>query len=220
MSSAIIQLIVLAAVAIFLLLRLRSVLGTRDGFERPPRAATTDTAASPGKRPQLAVIEGGEEIADFVDSGSEAAKALRQMKEVEPDWSIRDFLEGAKAAYEMILMAYERGNIEEVKDLVDPEIYAAFRDAIAEREAAGLTVEASFVGLKDVRITDAWFDPKTNDAEITVNFTGELISTVRNAEGEIVEGSPTAIRRQKDVWTFARRMGSPDPNWTLVSTDG
>lgn len=220
MSSAIIQLIVLAAIAIFLLLRLRSVLGTRDGFERPPRVATRQEESPAEERPKLAVIEGGDEVADFVDPASQAARALRMMKEVEPGWSIRDFLEGAKAAYELILMAYERGNIEEVKDLVDPEIYAAFREAIEARERQGLTVEAEFVGLKDVRISDAWLDPKTNEAEITVDFTGELISTVRNSEGEIVEGSPTAIRRQKDRWTFARKMGSPDPNWILISTDG
>ncbi len=220
MSSAIIQLIVLAAVAVFLLLRLRSVLGTRDGFERPPRAAGSSSPAPAEKRPQLAVIEGGENIADFVDPESDAARALRQMKEAEPGWSIRDFLEGAKAAYEMILMAYERGNVEEVRDLVDPEIYAAFREAVAEREARGLSVEAQFVGIRDASITDAWFDPESGEAEVTVSFTGELISTVRNAEGDIVEGSPTAIRRQKDVWTFARKMGSSDPNWTLVSTDG
>ena len=89
---------------------------------------------------------------------------------------------------------------------------------IADREAQGLSIEADFVGVREVTLADATFDRDTSEAELTVRFVGELTSVVRNAEGEIVEGNPTEIKRQRDVWTFARDMGADDPNWQLVAT--
>jgi predicted lipid-binding transport protein (Tim44 family) len=89
---------------------------------------------------------------------------------------------------------------------------------VEERHRNGYKVEATFVGISDLGLRDATFDPATREAELAVRFVGELTSVVRDSAGEIVEGSPTAIRRQKDVWTFARVMGSDDPNWILVAT--
>jgi len=81
-----------------------------------------------------------------------------------------------------------------------------------------LTVEATFVGLRELVLTDATFDRASREAEVTVRFTGELTSVIRNRSGEVVEGSPTEIKRQRDVWTFARTMGADNPNWLLVAT--
>jgi predicted lipid-binding transport protein (Tim44 family) len=220
MSSAIIQLLVLAAIAVFLIVRLRNVLGTREGFEKPP-LPMPGTAEGRGRgRREFEVIEGGpdRDITDHVAEGTAAAKALMAMKLVEPSFSVGEFLRGARAAYEMILMAFERGELEPVRPFLSPEVYASFAEVVAARERQGLTVEAHFVGLREILISDAEFDRATNEAEITVRFTGELTSAVRNAAGEIVEGSTTAIRQQRDVWTFARKMGSGDPNWQLVAT--
>jgi predicted lipid-binding transport protein (Tim44 family) len=89
---------------------------------------------------------------------------------------------------------------------------------IAERKEKGLTIESNFVGVRDVSLVSARFDRDTNEAEVTVRFLGELTSVVKNADGEIVEGSPTEIKRQRDVWTFGRTMGANDPNWQLVAT--
>lgn len=219
MSSSIIQLLVLAAIAIFLILRLRSVLGSREGFEKPPlpKAADPDDRA---RRREFAVIEGGpdRDIADHVPDGSPSARALAAMKMAEPGFSVSEFLHGARGAYEMILMSFERGEIDQIRPFLGPEVAETFAEVIDMREREGLTVEASFVGLRELALHEATFDRDTREAEISVRFVGEITSVVRNRAGEIVEGSPTEIKRQRDVWTFARSMGSNDPNWQLVAT--
>ncbi|EAR53038.1 transporter, Tim44 family protein [Oceanicola granulosus HTCC2516] len=218
MNSPIIQLLVLAGIAVFLILRLRSVLGTREGFEKPP--VTESDRSALRRRPDLEVIEGGpdRDIVDHVDAGSDAADALARMKRAEPAFGVGDFLGGARGAYEMILMAFENGDLSEVKDFLGPEVYEAFSQVIEERRERGLHVEATFVGLSEITLKDAEFDETTREAELTVRFTGEITSVVRDAGGDIVEGSPTEIKRQRDVWTFARTMGANDPNWILVAT--
>ncbi len=220
MSSAVIQLLVLAGIAIFLILRLRSVLGSREGFEKPqvPMGGATDQARAP--RREFEVIEGGvdRDITDHVDDGSDAAKALAAMKIAEPGFHVGEFLQGARQAYEMILMAFEQGDMEEVKAFIADDVYEAFAEVVASREAQGLTVEANFVGVREVSLIDATFDRDTATGEITVRFVGELTYVVRDAQGEVVEGDPNSIKRQKDVWSFAREMGTGDPNWQLVAT--
>ena len=218
MNSPIIQLLVLAAIAIFLILRLRSVLGTREGFEKPPLPAPAD--ARRRARPELEVIEGGadRDITDHVPEGSESARALAAMKAVDGNFNVREFLTGARAAYEMILMAFERGDVAAVKPFISAEVHDAFSAVVAEREEKGLKVEATFVGISDLTLKEASFDRKSGEAEIAVRFVGEMTSVVRDRAGDIVEGSPTEIKRHRDVWTFARKMGSPDPNWILVAT--
>jgi predicted lipid-binding transport protein (Tim44 family) len=220
MSSAVIQLLVLAGIAIFLILRLRSVLGTREGFEKPPvsTGGPNDRMRSP--RRDFEVIEGGmdRDITDHVDDGTDAAKALAAMKMAEPGFNVGEFLQGARSAYEMILMAFEQGDMEQVKPFVAEDVFEAFMDVIRAREEQGLTVDANFVGLRDVQLVDASFDRDTQTGEVTVRFVGELTSVVRNAAGEVVEGDPQEIKRQRDVWSFARRMGTGDPNWQLVAT--
>lgn len=220
MSSAVIQLLVLAGIAIFLILRLRNVLGSREGFEKPPLSLPGEGAAAPRSRRDFEVIEGGpdEDITDHVPEGSPAARALAAMKAAEPSFGVRDFLQGARGAYEMILMAFERGELDQVRPFLAPEVFDTFAEVVAERERQGLKVEANFVGLREIGVADATFDETSREGEISVRFVGELTSAVRNAAGEIVEGSTTDIKRQRDVWTFARVMGSSDPNWQLVAT--
>lgn len=217
MNSPIIQLLVLAGIAIFLILRLRSVLGTREGFEKPP--VTRDQARGIS-RSDLEVIEGGpdRDIIDHVKEGSDDAVALAAMKRVDPAFNVGEFLGGARGAYEMILMAFERGDLASVKDFISEDVYDAFDGVVADREKQGLTVDATFVGLSDLGLKAATFDESDSEAELTVRFTGELTYQVRDQGGDIVEGSETEIKRQKDVWTFARIMGTDDPNWRLVAT--
>lgn len=219
MSSSLLQLLVLAGIAIFLILKLRSVLGTRDGYENPPEITSSRRSAP---RRDFEVIEGGpdRDITDHVEDGSEAAKALAAMKMAEPGFSVSEFLQGARGAYEMILMAFENGDVDGLRPFLASDVMETFEDVIRQREEQGLTIEASFVGLREIALHDATFDRAESEAEVTVRFVGELTSVVRNAEGEIVEGDPNAIKRQRDVWTFARKMGSSDPNWVLVATGG
>ena len=220
MSSAIIQLLVLAGIAVFLILRLRSVLGTRDGFEKPPVPLQGSDDAPRRGRPEFDVIEGGpdRDITDHVEDGSTAAKALASMKMAEPGFNVSEFLEGARGAYEMILMAFENGDLEDVRGFLSDDVAEAFESVIADREAQGLTIEASFVGVREVTLAGAEFDRDTSTGDVTIKFVGELTSAVKNAEGEIIEGNLNEIKRQKDVWTFSRVMGSNDPNWALVAT--
>ena len=219
MNSAVLQLLVLAGIAVFLILRLRSVLGSREGFEKPP-VSVGKGEPQRRSRPEFEVIEGGpdRDITDHVADGTDAAKALAAMKLAEPGFSVSEFLEGARGAYEMILMAFERGDLSEVRDFLAPEVTTTFDEVIERRREQGLTVEANFVGLRELTLGAAAFDRATEEGEITVRFLGELTSVVRNAAGEVIEGSPSEIRRQRDAWTFARRMGANDPNWILVAT--
>ena len=217
MSSSLIQLLVLAGIAVFLILRLRSVLGTREGFEKPP--VTGPTTSSRG-RPEFDVIEGGpdHDIIDHVEDGSNSAKSLAAMKMAEPGFMVGSFLEGSRGAYEMILMAFENGDLSEVDGFLAEEVAETLQAVIDQREEQGLTVEANFVGVREVSLKEADFDRETSEGEVTVRFVGELTSVVKNADGEVVEGNANEIKRQRDVWTFARIMGSDNPNWQLVAT--
>ena len=221
MSSPLLQLLVLAGIAVFLILKLRGVLGTREGFEKPP--AEADERDEPTRmRREFEVIEGGPDrvITDNVPEDSEAAKALAAMKLVEPDFGVTDFIGGARGAYEMILMAFENGELDDVRDFLSEEVFDAFVDVVGAREDDGLTVEAQFGGVREISIVDASFDRADNFAEISVRVVAELVSVVKNAEGDIIEGDSKSMKKQKDVWTFGRTMGSNDPNWQLVATGG
>lgn len=219
MSSSIIQLIVLAAIAIFLILRLRDVLGTREGFEKP--VVTRSETENVNRSAKFEVIEGGPDadITDHVDD-ADSIEALTQMKGVEPSFSVGDFLGGARGAYEMILMGFEAGDLASIKPFLSDEVYETFATVVEEREKAGLQIEANFVGLREMRLTGAEFDASSKEAEIEMRFIGELTSVVRDKAGEIIEGNPNEVKRQKDVWTFARVMGASNPNWQLVATGG
>lgn len=217
MNGSFLQLLVLAAIAIFLILKLRSVLGTRDGFEKPQ---VVREAHTPQTQVDEADMKDGvdRDITDHVPAGSPQAKALTEMKRAEPDFALTPFLSGARQAYEMILMAFERGDLDAIRPFLSDEVEASFGEVIAAREAQGLTIEANFIGLKEMVLQDATFDPVTRFAELTVRFVGELTSVVRDKTSQIVEGDTKTIKRQRDVWTFARQMGSNDPNWQLVAT--
>lgn len=218
MNSPLLQLLVLAGIAVFLILRLKSVLGTREGFEKPPMPKAQNDRSS---RPDLEVIEGGPDldITDHVPEDSAAAHALAEMKRIEPSFHVGDFLGGARGAYEMIVMAYETGDLSDIQPFLSEEVYETFVDGVAAREDQGLTIEANFIGVREVKLVDARLDPETSEAEVEIRFVAELNSAVRNEAGDIVEGSLTEIKRQKDTWAFARTMGADDPNWQLVSTD-
>jgi predicted lipid-binding transport protein (Tim44 family) len=221
MGSQMIQILILAGIALFLILRLRSVLGTREGFEKP---AETPAPLPPRPRDRaFDVIEGGTvdpDIADFADPEGTTGKALADMKRVDRDFTVAEFQHGARAAYEMIVMAYENGDLDLLRAHLSPEVYASFAAAIEARKAKGLTVEANFAGVREVKLVDAHFDAGSNEGDITMRFVGELTSVVRDPEGRIVEGAPGEHKQQKDVWTFTRNMASDNPNWLLSGTGG
>ncbi|AUM75199.1 Tim44/TimA family putative adaptor protein [Paracoccus jeotgali] len=219
MQNPMIQLLVLAAIAVFLILRLRGVLGTRDGFE--PTRIEDDARQVPdltvidddGPRPAV-----DDDLADHVDADNPALPALKAMKRADPSFSLGEFLSGAKQAYEMILLAFERGDLDEVRPFLSPEVAGAFDQVIEARREAGHQVEAQYLGTRETALTSAQFDPQTAVAELTVRFVGEMISATKDADGNVIEGNPRTARKQRDDWTFERVMTSPDPNWRLVAT--
>jgi predicted lipid-binding transport protein (Tim44 family) len=220
MGSQMVQIIILAAIALFLVLRLRSVLGTREGYEKPPEVSGPVRS---NRQRSFEVIEGGgadPDISDFIDPEGQAGKALAAMKRVDPSFSVAEFTHGARQAYEMIVMAYESGDLETLREFLSPDVYQPFADAIAERNEKGYTVEASFVGVREVTLVDAHYEARSDEGDITMRFLGELTSVVKDREGRIVEGDPNEIKQQRDVWTFTRHMGSDDPNWLLTGTGG
>ncbi|MCE2523760.1 MAG: Tim44 domain-containing protein [Rhodobacteraceae bacterium] len=217
MGSSLLQLIALAAVAIYLVFRLRNTLGTRDGFENPTRRTprTPQVHSSPSE-PEEAEVD--YEITQFADAGSSTAIALAAMKQAEPGFSVEDFVAGARAAYEQILIGFAKGEIEDLKPFLALEVYESFKETVDARNQEGHSYEAKFVGLRETKLVNAEIDAADSRAEIGMQFVGEVISYVTDAEGNIVEGDPETIRRQRDSWIFARRMGSSDPNWELVAT--
>jgi len=215
MNPALIELIILAGIAVFLFLRLKSVLGTREGFEKPRMQPKTDSP----KR-EFKVIDGGEDkdITDNVEKNSKSANALKIIKEKDENFTVNEFLSGARSAYEWILMSFEKNEMDDIRDLLSEEVAEAFDSVVEQRVSQGLTIEAEFIGVREMKLVDADYNLKTDTAEIVVSFVGEITSVVKNASGEIIEGDSKKIKRQKDTWTFSKNIKSSDPNWLLVAT--
>ena len=216
MNMQLIQLLALAGIAVYLVLKLRGVLGTREGHEGP----RTDMSNPVGGRPKFEVIEGGpdEDITDHVAEDSDSARALLGMKVAESSFSVTEFLQGSKGAYEMILMAFENGDLASVQSFLSEDVYEAFASVIETRKEKGLTIEVEFIGVRETGLMGATFDPVSNRGEVDVRFVCELTSVVKDNKGKVIEGDETVIKPQRDVWTFGRTMGSSDPNWQLVAT--
>lgn len=216
--NTLLPILVLLGIVVFLALRLRSILGTRDGFEPKP-----EPRVAPASDPvhNLVAIDSGidHDVIDHAEEGSETAKALFAMKRVEPSFGVSDFLGGARGAYEMILMGFEKGEIEDLKPFLSQEVYEAFEEVIQTRKDQGLSIDAEFVGVRELTLVGATFDELTKTAEVTVRFVGELTYQVTNAAGDVLEGGKNNVKRQKDRWTFTRIMGADDPNWQLSATD-
>lgn len=223
-------LLVLAAVAGFLLFRLRNVLGERSGFEDPSKYTRAqgvaesesggDEANNVVPMPRREEQPDDSDIFAFTEVDSELGKSLKTMKEAEPGLDIRTFMDGAKAAYEMLLVAFENGDKDMLRQFLADDVYDAFCASIDQRRAQNLHVDMRFVGIRTAEPIEAEFDPETGKAEITVKYVAEIVMAIRNAQSEVVEGDPSAVRRTNDIWTYGRTLGGGDPNWTLVATGG
>ena len=220
-----VQIIVLAAVAFFLFWRLRSVLGSRQGFEKLNKNVNEKTksskinANSDDKIIDLKSTNIDEEIADYVDEKSEQFKTLSELKTLEDGWQVSHFVSGAKLAYEEILMAFENGDLNKIKKLSSKDVYTAFKEVIDDRIQKGLQVEAIFGGVRDIRIKDVKLNKKNLEANITMVFQCDITYSIKDKNNKIIEGGPDKVKKQKDVWTFTRKMNSDIPNWYLTKTE-
>ena len=140
------------------------------------------------------------------------------MKGFDSDFSVNKFVSGAKMAYEIIIMAFENGDTEKLGGLLEQKVLKSFKSVIEKRKKDGLVIEAKFIGMRDIRITDASFSEKTKIADITLSFKSEISTVVKDAEGSVVEGHPDEIKKQKDTWVFTKDLSKKSPIWLLKST--
>ncbi len=220
---------VVVAIAIFV--QLRNVLGRRTGNERPPvdpytagrtrpddAAKSDNVVALPGRKKAAAdPVDIYQAIDAFAKPGTDLNKGLRGIKDADTTFEPKTFVEGAKMAYEMIVMAYADGDRKTLKNLLSREVYDGFVSAIAEREQRNEKVQSSFVGIDKASIVSA--EMKGTEAHVTLRIVSELISATRDKTGEVIDGDPETVAEVKDVWTFARDTRSRDPNWKLVATE-
>jgi len=222
MNSDTIELLVLVALAAIVLYRLKSIIGTRTGHEGPPGSMRRRPEPPQGAPGPVAVPDPDADEDEAPETGvpETSRAAVEAIRRVEPGFDVLAFADGARGAYEMILMAYEEGQRDTLRDLLAPDVFQAFDRGIAAREEKGLHVEARFIGVREAALEEIGFETDTRIADITVRFVGELVTSVRDADNRVVEGDPNEVRRQTDTWTFSREMGSTDPNWLLTGTGG
>jgi predicted lipid-binding transport protein (Tim44 family) len=214
------QIFILAAVAIFLFWRLRAVLGSRDGFEKTLNDIkdTRDVSNTPLVVDEKIENRQDEDIFDYVEESSKSADAFKKMKEFDNDFSVNKFVSGAKMAYEIILMAFEKGDLEKLKNLLEKKVLQSFKSVIDKRRKDGFVVDAKFIGMRDIRIINATFSQKTKIADVTLTFKSEITTVVKDSKGNIVEGHPDEIKKQKDTWVFTKNLSEKTPIWLLKST--
>ena len=214
------QIFILAAVAIFLFWRLRAVLGSRDGFEKTLKEIkeSSDVVSNPKVIDETKSDSPDDDIFDYVEENSKNAEVFKKMKEFDSDFSVNKFVSGAKMAYEIILMAFERGDTEKLKTLLEKKVLTSFKSVIDKRKKDGFIVDAKFIGMRDIRIINASFSQKTKIADVTLSFKSEITTVVRDSKGTIIEGHPDEIKKQKDTWVFTKKLSEKSPIWFLKST--
>ncbi len=219
------DIILLAVIAAFLILRLRSVLGRRTGHDQPPKfnpfrnrrkdeSAEDKVIQLPDRADKTAA-----EDSDFeaqTAAGTPVEQGLTQIKLADRSFDVDGFLEGSRAAFEMIVAAFAKGDTKALRPLLSNDVFEDFAGAIKARDAANEVLETTLVGIGQSDIIEAELQGKT--AFVTIKFVSEQINVTRNAEGDVVDGDPSNVTSVTDIWAFARNTRSRDPNWTLVAT--
>ena len=222
------DIIILALIAGFVILRLRSVLGKRTGHERPPPVDPFGGRRGAAKEDRPREEEGEAEAADNVvrlpgRDGEEISPetplgaGLTQIKVADPHFDPADFIEKAKDAFEYIVMNFAEGNTQALKPLLSKDVFEGFSSAIEDREDKGETLETNLVRVKDAELLEAGMSGRT--ASITVKYTTEQINVTRDKDGNVVDGDPDRIADVVDICTYERNTRSSDPNWVLVATE-
>jgi predicted lipid-binding transport protein (Tim44 family) len=227
--------IIFLALAVFIFLRLRSVLGQRTGRERPPYDPYSpqdairrpiDKVVPMPQRPADATTPRPAEAApqssadrwkDIAEAGSPVAVGLDAIAAADPGFDGKHFIAGARAAYEMIVTAFAGGDRRQLRNLLSREVFDGFDTAITEREQRNETAESRFVSIDGSTITAAELRNRT--AQVTVRFISKLISATRDNAGAVIDGNAEKVTDVTDVWTFARDVSSRDPNWKVVATE-
>ncbi len=221
-GSALVEIVILALVACFVALRFVSVLGKRTGHEQPigQQQPRDGGAARPVGLPRSvdAPAQAGTPVTlSETEVEPDAMEGVGAVMAADPEFDPPRFLEGARAAYKMVLEAFWSGDRETLKNLVDDEVMADFEAAIDARATDRITLENSIARIERARIVGGSINAAT--ASIQVRFDADIVAVTRDAEGRIIAGSQEDAVETHDVWTFARQTRSDDPNWLLITTD-
>lgn len=214
-GSALIEIIILAVVAGFLILRLRSVLGKRHGEERP-RYEDADRYVG-GRRDEA------DNVTPFprrtqVDAEPPALRGpAAKLQALDPHFDEGGFLNGAREAFRMILAAYAAGDRDTLRALSNDEIYESLESAITDRESRDESLDATLIGIQSAKIDEV--DVQGTVARVTVRFESEQTNVTRNADGQPIAGAPNQVETIVDLWTFERDMANANPNWRLVENE-
>lgn len=212
----ILEILLLAMVAGFIVLRLRSVLGKRTGAEPRPPAPPPYAGRSPESEPAPGNVIPLPGRVGQAETGP-AAAGIGRIRAADPRFDPGDFVSGAKGAYEMIVTAFAKGDVATLRNLLGDEVYRSFAGAIDQRKAREETQETTLVSIKEAEIVDADLTGGRM-AEVTIRFVSELVSVTRDRSGNVVAGNQNAVEETTDIWTFARNVRSSDPNWQLIAT--
>ena len=226
-DMAFMDILLFAAVAVFLILRLRSILGKRTGAEdaerwrsRPPertleRADQIPDNVTPFPGASRPVDAAPAEEAVVGDP--ELQRGFDEIRRADASFAPVEFVQGARGAFEMIVQAFAQGDTNALKPLLAPDVYEGFAKAIRERLAAKHTLETTLVGIRNADIVAARMENRI--AMVTVKFVSEQVNVTRDADGNVVEGEAAKVTKLTDIWTFARDTRNRDPNWALVRTE-
>lgn len=223
------------AIAVFLVFRLRSVLGKRIGHEQKDARRFADYRLKPdkaGEKPANDTRRDDDKVVALPDrtaNGDRGGKpeaepaaagpvepGLARIKTADPEFTKDGFLAGAKAAFEMIVAAYAAGDVATLRPLLSSEVFERFKTAIDQRRKAGETLSTTLVGIKSAEIIEAGLQDRT--ASLTVKFVSEQVNVTTDAAGKVVDGDASQVTTVTDIWTFARNTRARDPNWSLVAT--
>ncbi|NQV80618.1 MAG: Tim44 domain-containing protein [Alphaproteobacteria bacterium] len=218
MGEGFLEIVFFAMVAIFIILRLRNVLGRRTGNEPPARKTlANDRTQQDADDNVVSLPERQRSGAGEDDSAlGTAADGVREIRAMDPSFSADEFVAGARTAYDMVLMSFAAGDTDTLRALLDDDVYTNFQRAIAEREGRGDTLETTLVAIKSSELVEARAVGRM--AEVTIKFVAELVNVTRGKDGDVISGDPRVVQNISDFWTFARDVRSGDPNWKLIAT--
>jgi len=231
-SFQFIDIIFFAMVAAFLVLRLRGVLGRRDGhegkfrdpFKKPDEEQSQDSPddnvvplPDRSQDASKATTDSEDDApTDKVEDDGPLSEGLKQVRSLDRNFDPDEFLSGARIAFEVVLGAYSNGDAAALKPLLNPEVMANFSQAIVNREQAGEVLEDTLVGILSAEVVEAYVEARI--INITVKFVSEQINATRDENGDVIDGNPNAVIDVTDFWTFSRDSKSGNPNWALVAT--
>jgi predicted lipid-binding transport protein (Tim44 family) len=210
--------VILALVALFIGLRLYSVLGERTGHEQQPilKPADPDARVEPRMTQPPVAAPSAENAADLAYVPL-AGPGVRAILAADPSFDVARFLEGAKSAYRLILEAFWKGDLDTLKSHVDTHVLETFSSAIEQRTKDGLTLDNRLVTIEQAVISEA--SVERSAALVTVRFEADIAAVTRNSERQVVAGSLSDAVQTRELWTFRRDLASRDPNWVLIETD-